>query len=150
IKSARGKYIIMADSDNSYDLLSLDPFVRALEAGNDLVIGNRFAGGLEKGSMPPLHRYLGNPPFTQIVRLFFKSPVGDFYCGLRGFNRAAILSLGLSAPGMEFALEMIIKSSIRGLRISQIPTTLSCDGRDRAPHLRSWRDGWRSLRLYLL
>ena len=100
--------------------------------------------------MPPMHRYLGNPLLTVLGRLFFKSPVGDFYCGLRGFNRAAILGLGLRAPGMEFALEMIIKASIHGLRITEVPTTLSRDGRNRASHLRSWRDGWRSLRLYLL
>jgi glycosyltransferase involved in cell wall biosynthesis len=150
IKSARGKYIIMGDSDDSYDFLGLDAFVVALEAGNDFVIGNRFSGGIEEGAMPPLHRYFGNPFLTLLGRLFFKTPVHDFYCGLRGFNRAAILGLGLRSPGMEFALEMIIKASIHGLRIAEVPTTLSRDGRDRAPHLRSWRDGWRSLRLYLL
>lgn len=150
IKSANGEYVIMGDADDSYDFLSLDAFVSALKAGNDLVIGNRFAGGIEKGAMPLLHRYFGNPLLTMIGRLFFKSPVHDFNCGLRGFNRAAILRLGLCAPGMEYALEMIIKASIHGLRITEVPTTLSPDGRDRDPHLRSWRDGWRSLRLYLL
>jgi len=150
IKVARGRYVVMADSDDSYDLLALDAFVSALEDGNDLVIGNRFAGGIERGAMPPLHRYFGNPFLAVVGRLFFKSPIRDFYCGLRGFDRGAILGLGLRAPGMEFALEMIIKASIRGLRITEVPTTLSPDGRDRPPHLKSWRDGWRSLRLYLL
>jgi glycosyltransferase involved in cell wall biosynthesis len=150
IAAARGRYVIMGDADDSYDFLALEPFVRALEAGDQLVIGNRFAGGIEKGAMPPLHRYFGNPLLTLLGRLFFKSPVKDFYCGLRGFEREAILRLGLHSPGMEFALEMIVKASIRGLRIAEVPTTLSPDGRGRAPHLRSWRDGWRSLRFYLL
>jgi glycosyltransferase involved in cell wall biosynthesis len=150
IKAARGTYVIMGDSDNSYDLHALDAFLAALEAGNDLVIGNRFAGGIKKGAMPPLHRYFGNPLLSLLGRLFFKSPVGDFYCGLRGFDRGAILRLDLCSPGMEFALEMIVKASIRGLRIIEVPTTLTPDGRNRAPHLSSWRDGWRSLRFYLL
>jgi glycosyltransferase involved in cell wall biosynthesis len=150
IKAARGKYVIMGDSDDSYDFLAIDAFVAALEAGNDLVIGNRFAGGIEKGAMPPLHRYFGNPLLSLLGRLFFKSPVRDFYCGLRGFDRGAILRLDLRSPGMKFALAMIVKASIRGLRVTEVPTMLAPDGRDRAPHLRSWRDGWRSLRFYLL
>jgi glycosyltransferase involved in cell wall biosynthesis len=150
LKAARGKYVIMGDSDDSYDFDSLEGFVEQLEAGYDLVCGNRFAGGIKDGAMPPLHRYFGNPLLTAIGRLLFKSPVNDFYCGLRGFRRDAILQLGLTAPGMEFALEMIVKSTIGNLRITEVPTTLHPDSRGRPPHLRSWRDGWRSLRFYLL
>ena len=150
IKAARGKYVIMGDSDDSYDFESLEGFVEQLEAGHDLVCGNRFAGGIRDGAMPPLHRYFGNPLLTAIGRLLFKSSLSDFYCGLRGFRRDAILRLGLMAPGMEFALEMIVKSTISNLRITEVPTILHPDGRSRPPHLRSWRDGWRSLRFYLL
>ncbi len=150
IKAARGKFVIMGDSDDSYDFMSLDGFLEQLEAGYDLVVGNRFAGGIKEGAMPPLHRYFGNPLLTAIGRLLFKSPVNDFYCGLRGFRRDAILRLGLTSPGMEFALEMVVKSTIGHLRITEVPTMLSPDGRGRLPHLRSWQDGWRSLRLYLL
>jgi glycosyltransferase involved in cell wall biosynthesis len=150
IKAARGKFVIMGDSDDSYDFMSLDGFVEQLEAGYDLVIGNRFAGGIKEGAMPPLHRYFGNPLLTAIGRLFFKSPVNDFYCGLRGFRRDAILRLGLTSAGMEFALEMVVKSTIGQLRVTEVPTTLHPAGRGRRPHLRSWRDGWRSLRFYLL
>jgi glycosyltransferase involved in cell wall biosynthesis len=150
IQAARGKYVIMGDSDDSYDFESLESFVEQLEAGYDLVCGNRFAGGIKDGAMPPLHRYFGNPLLTAIGRLLYKSPVNDFYCGLRGFRRDAILQLGLTAPGMEFALEMIVKSTIGNLRITEVPTTLHPDGRGQPPHLRSWRDGWRSLRFYLL
>jgi glycosyltransferase involved in cell wall biosynthesis len=150
IRAARGKYVIMGDSDDSYDFESLEGFVEQLEAGYDLVCGNRFAGGIKDGAMPPLHRYFGNPLLTAIGRVLFKSPVNDFYCGLRGFRRDAMLRLGLTAPGMEFALEMIVKSTIGHLRITEIPTMLHPDGRGRPPHLRSWADGWRSLRFYLL
>jgi glycosyltransferase involved in cell wall biosynthesis len=150
ISAARGKYVIMGDSDDSYDFESLEGFVEQLEAGYDLVCGNRFAGGIKDGAMPPLHRYFGNPLLTAIGRLLYKSPVNDFYCGLRGFRRDAILQLGLTAPGMEFALEMVVKSTINHLRITEVPTMLHPDGRGRPPHLRSWRDGWRSLRFYLL
>ena len=150
IKAAHGKFVIMGDSDDSYDFGSLEAFVEKLQAGYDLVMGNRFEGGIKDGAMPPLHRYFGNPLLTAIGRLLFKSPVNDFYCGLRGFRREAILQLGLSSPGMEFALEMIVKSTISRLRITEVPTTLHPDGRGRPPHLRSWRDGWRSLRFYLL
>jgi glycosyltransferase involved in cell wall biosynthesis len=150
IKAARGKYVIMGDSDDSYDFLELDRFRSKLADGYDLVIGNRFLGGFRPGAMPPLHRFLGNPLLTFLGRTFFGSPVHDFYCGLRGFRREAILSLALTSPGMEFALEMIVKASIDGLAITEVPTILSPDGRDRRPHLRSFRDGWRSLRYYLL
>ena len=150
IKAAHGKFVIMGDSDDSYDFGSLDAFVEKLQAGYDLVVGNRFEGGIKDGAMPPLHRYFGNPLLTAIGRFLYKSPVNDFYCGLRGFRREAILQLGLSSPGMEFALEMIVKSTISRLRITEVPTTLHPDGRGRPPHLRSWRDGWRSLRFYLL
>jgi len=151
IKSAHGKFVIMGDSDASYDFGSLDDVVEKLETGYDLVIGNRFlGGGIKPGAMPPLHRYFGNPLLTAIGKILYKSPVNDFYCGLRGFRREAILRLGLSSPGMEFALEMIVKSTISHLRITEVYTTLHPDGRGRPAHLRSWRDGWRSLRFYLL
>src|SRR5262245_11825405 len=150
IEAARGKFVIIGDSDDSYDFVSLDGFVNQLEAGYDLVLGNRFAGGIMEGAMRPLHRYFGNPLLTAIGRLLFKSPVNDFYCGLRGFRRDAILGLRLTSPGMEFALEMVVKSTIGHLRITEVPTTLHPDGRGRRPHLRSWQDGWRSLRFYLL
>src|SRR5262245_26246792 len=140
----------MGDCDESYDFESLEGFVGQLEAGYDLVCGNRFAGGIKDGAMPPLHRYFGNPLLTAIGRLLYKSPINDFYCGLRGFRRDAMLRLGLTAPGMEFALEMVVKSTIGHLRITEVPTTLQPAGRGRPPHLRSWRDGWRSLRFYLL
>lgn len=150
IAAARGRYVIMGDSDDSYDFSRLDRFVGALRSGAQLVMGNRFRGGICPGAMPPLHRYLGNPVLSFIGRLFFKSPVGDFHCGLRGFDRAAMLALGLRCEGMEFASEMIVKASLAGLRITEVPTTLSKDGRDRPPHLRTWRDGWRHLRFLLL
>jgi glycosyltransferase involved in cell wall biosynthesis len=150
IEAARGEFVIMGDCDDSYDFESLDGFLEQLEAGQDLVVGNRFQGGIRSGAMPPLHRYFGNPLLSAIGRLLYRSPVNDFFCGLRGFRRSAMLQLDLSSPGMEFALEMIVKSTINGLRITEIPTTLAPDGRDRPPHLRSWRDGWRSLRFFLL
>jgi glycosyltransferase involved in cell wall biosynthesis len=150
IRAARGRFVIMGDSDDSYDFSNLDPFVEKLREGSDLVMGNRFKGGIRRGAMPPLHRYLGNPVLTAIGRVFFNSPCGDFHCGLRGFSRNSILSLGLQSPGMEFASEMIVKATINGLNIAEVPTTLSPDGRSRPPHLRSWRDGWRHLRFLLL
>src|SRR4051795_8043095 len=150
VRSARGKYVIMGDSDESYDFLALDGFLRRLEEGHDLVIGNRFSVRISPGAMPFLHRYLGNPVLTLLGRMFFGSPVGDINCGLRGFRRDAMLALGLNAAGMEFAIEMIVKSAMNGLSITEVPTTLSPDGRDRPPHLRTFRDGWRSLRFYLL
>jgi hypothetical protein len=150
IEAARGTYIIMGDADDSYDFRALEGFVAKLEEGYDLVVGNRFAGGIQPRAMPPLHRYFGNPLLTLVGRAFFGSPVNDFYCGLRGFSREAVRALALTSPGMEFALEMIVKASIRSLRITEVPTTLSRDGRNHAPHLRTFRDGWRSLRFYLL
>ena len=150
IEAARGTYVIMGDSDDSYDFSALDLFMVELRAGWDLVLGNRFRGGIRSGAMPALHRYFGNPILTMIGRILFGSPSGDFYCGLRGFRRDAIRGLALTSPGMEFALEMIVKATIRKLKVTEVPTTLSPDGRGRAPHLRSWRDGWRSLRFFLL
>jgi hypothetical protein len=151
IDAAAGKFVIMGDSDDSYDFSNLMPFVEKLREGNDLVMGNRFRGGIAPGAMPPSHRYFGNPMLSAVGRTFFRSKTcGDYYCGLRGFRKAAIQKLNLQSPGMEFALEMLIKAGMNGLRITEVPTTLSPDGRDRAPHLRSYRDGWRSLRLYLL
>lgn len=150
IRAARGAYVIMGDSDDSYDFSGLAPFLDRLRAGDDLVMGNRFAGGILPGAMPALHRYLGNPVLSALGRAFFRSPVRDFHCGLRGFRREAILGLDLQAPGMEFASEMVVKATIQRLRISEVPTTLSPDGRGRPPHLRSWRDGWRHLRFLLL
>jgi hypothetical protein len=140
----------MGDADDSYDFSELDNFVDKLREGYALVMGNRFKGGIKPGAMPPLHRYLGNPVLTGFGRLFFKSPLGDFHCGLRGFNRQAIQNLGLTSSGMEFASEMVVKATLQDLRIAEVPTTLSPDGRTRAPHLRSWRDGWRHLRFLLL
>ena len=150
VRGARGRYVIMGDSDDSYDFSQLDLFVDRLREGEQLVMGNRFAGGIRAGAMPLLHRYLGNPVLTTIGRMLFESPCKDFHCGLRGFERDAILKLDLSATGMEFASEMVVKASVWKLRIAEVPTALSPDGRNRAPHLRSWRDGWRHLRLLLL
>ncbi len=150
IAAAKGRFVIMGDADDSYDFNALDPFVEKLREGYTLVIGNRFKGGIKPGAMPALHRYLGNPVLTGFGRLFFKSPVGDFHCGLRGFDRCAIQDLGLTSPGMEFASEMVVKATLQSLRIAEVPTTLSPDGRSRPPHLRSWRDGWRHLRFLLL
>ncbi|HET6852269.1 MAG TPA: glycosyltransferase family 2 protein [Pyrinomonadaceae bacterium] len=150
IKAARGKYIIMGDADDSYDFTKLGPFLDNLRAGYDLVMGNRFKGGIAPQAMPALHRYLGNPVLTGIGRLFFHSSCGDFHCGLRGFSKAAIQRLDLRTTGMEFASETVVKASLHGLRITEVPTTLSIHGRSRPPHLRSWRDGWRHLRFLLL
>lgn len=150
IGAARGRFVIMGDADDSYDFSHLTPFIENLRRGDDLVMGNRFKGGIEPGAMPPLHRYLGNPVLTWIGRLFFGSPSGDFHCGLRGFNRESILALGLRTTGMEFASEMVVRATLQGLRISEVPTTLARDGRSRPPHLRSWRDGWRHLRFLLM
>ena len=150
IQAARGTYVIIGDSDDSYDFSALEPFVKKLREGYALVMGNRFAGGIAAGAMPALHRYLGNPVLSAIGRIFFGSPCKDFHCGLRGFNRDAILALDLQAPGMEFASEMVVKATIHRLPMTEVPTTLSPDGRNRPPHLRSWRDGWRHLRFLLL
>jgi len=150
IADAKGEFVIMGDADDSYNLSDLGPFVEALRAGADLVMGNRFAGGIEPGAMPPLHRYLGNPVLTAVGRVLFRSPVKDFHCGMRGFRRDAILGLDLRTTGMEFASEMVVKATLNNLKIVEVPTTLSPDGRSRAPHLRTWRDGWRHLRFLLL
>ena len=150
IEAARGKYILMADADASYHFEHLPRFLPKLEEGYDLVMGNRFSGSIEPGAMPPLHRYLGNPVLSTIGRIFFRIPVRDFHCGLRAFRREPILGLNLRTTGMEFASEMVVKSSLAGLRMTEVPTTLSPDGRSRPPHLRSWRDGWRHLRFLLL
>ncbi|MCB9294986.1 MAG: glycosyltransferase family 2 protein [Lewinellaceae bacterium] len=150
IKAARGEFVIMGDSDDSYDFLNLGPFLAKLREGYDLVMGNRFKGGVAKGAMPFLHRYLGNPVLTFIGRLFFRIGIGDFHCGLRGFRRDSILAIGLNTPGMEFASEMVVKSALSGLKITEVPTTLSPDGRSRPPHLNTWRDGWRHLRFLLI
>jgi glycosyltransferase involved in cell wall biosynthesis len=150
ILAARGKYVIMGDADDSYDFTNLMPFVVKLRNGADLVMGNRFKGGIEPGAMPPLHRYLGNPVLSFIGRLFFRSRIGDFHCGLRGFRRDSVIDLHLHASGMEFASEMVVKSTLAGQRIAEVPATLAKDGRSRPPHLRTWRDGWRHLRFLLL
>lgn len=149
IANAKGRFVIMGDSDDSYDFSDLDPFVEQLRDGADLVMGNRFKGGIAKNAMPPLHRYLGNPVLSTVGRVFYRTPVGDFHCGLRGFSREAILGLDLNTPGMEFASEMVIRSTLFGLDIREVPTTLKPDGRTRPPHLRSWRDGWLHLKLLL-
>ena len=150
IEAAAGKYVIMGDADDSYNFANLGPFLSKLRNGYELVMGNRFAGGIEPGAMPPLHKYLGNPVLTGIGRLLFRSPCRDFHCGLRGFSKEAALKMDLRTPGMEFASEMVVKATLNKLRIIEVPTTLSPDGRSRQPHLRSWRDGWRHLRFLLL
>ncbi|WP_235560253.1 glycosyltransferase family 2 protein [Microbacterium sp. Leaf288] len=150
IEQARGRYIIMGDADDSYDFVNLEAFVERLRGGADLVMGNRFKGGIAPGAMPPLHKYLGNPVLSGIGQLFFRPNIGDFHCGLRGFNRDRIRALDLQTTGMEFASEMVVKSSLARYRIEEVPTTLKKDGRSRPPHLRSWHDGWRHLRFLLL
>lgn len=150
IAAARGRFVIMGDADDSYDFSDLGDFFEALEAGYDLVMGNRFKGGIRPRAMPFLHQYLGNPVLSGLARLFFKSNIGDFHCGLRGFRKDAILALNLQTTGMEFASEMIVKATLRGLKIKEVPTILYPDGRTRPPHLRTWSDGWRHLRFLLL
>jgi glycosyltransferase involved in cell wall biosynthesis len=149
-RQAHGRFIIMGDADDSYDFLNLMPFVEGLRAGNDLVMGNRFLHGIQTGAMPWKNRWIGNPGVTAIGRLFFGARVGDFYCGLRGFSRAAFDRMDLRTTGMEFALEMVMKATFLKMRVIEVRTTLQPDGRDRPPHLRPWRDGWRSLRFMLL
>jgi len=150
IAAARGRYVIMGDADDSYDFANLMPFVEKLREGHDLVMGNRFRGGIAPGAMPPLHRYVGNPILTGIGRLFFHSEAGDFHCGLRGFRQDLVERLGLQTTGMEFASEMVVKATLLGFKLAEVPTTLSPDGRSRPPHLRSGRDGWRHLRFLLV
>src|ERR1700761_8784398 len=150
IIAAPGTYVIMGDADDSYDFTNLMPFVEELRRGADLVMGNRFAGGIAPGAMPPLQRHLGNPLLSFVGRLFFRSKIGDFHCGLRGFKRESVLALGLQATGMEFASEIVVKAALYGQRVTEVPTTLAKDGRSRPPHLHTWRDGWRHLRFLLL
>ncbi|MBL8537009.1 MAG: glycosyltransferase family 2 protein [Hyphomonadaceae bacterium] len=150
IAAARGRYVIMGDADDSYDFTALDAFVEKLRAGHDLVMGNRFKGGIAPGAMPPLHKYFGNPVLSWLGRFLFRVPIGDFHCGLRGFNTASMRRLGLVTSGMEFASEMVLRSGLEGLSIAEVPTTLKPDGRSRPPHLKSFRDGWRHLKLLLM
>jgi hypothetical protein len=149
VGAAKGKFLIMADADDSYDWSQLDDFIDALEAGAELVMGNRFAGGIEPGAMPPLHRYLGNPMLSALARWLHRSPIRDFHCGMRGFTREAFDRMGARSPGMEFASEMVINAHRAGLDIREVPIKLYPDKRDRPPHLRSFRDGWRHLRLII-
>lgn len=150
IEAAQGRYIIMGDADSSYDFSNLAAYAERLRAGVELVMGNRFTGGISPGAMPFLHRYLGNPVLSFVGRMFFRTQIRDFHCGLRGFSREAIQRLGLIAPGMEFASELVAKAALAGLRIEEVPTQLRPDGRGRASHLRTWHDGWRHLRFLLL
>ena len=149
IEAARGRFVLMADADDSYALDDIGGFVESLRGGADLVMGNRFQGGIAPGAMPPLHRYLGNPVLSLVGRLFFKIPIGDFHCGMRAFSRDRMLSLGMRTDGMEFASEMVVRASLNKFVIKEVPTTLRPDGRSRAPHLLTWRDGWRHLRFLL-
>lgn len=148
--AAQGKYILMADADDSYELDNLMPFIEKLREGYDLVMGNRFRGGILPGAMPWHHRYIGNPVLSFIGKLFFRSPANDFHCGIRGFTKTAIEKINPQTTGMEFASEIVIKASILGMKVCEVPTRLFPDGRDRPPHLRSFRDGWRHLRFLLL
>jgi len=150
ISAAAGKFVIIGDSDCSYDFGHIPRLLEKLREGNDLVMGNRFQGGIRPGAMSGLHKYVGNPILTGIGRLFFKAPCGDFHCGLRGFSKEAYQRMGLRTTGMEFASEMVVKAALFNMRIGEVPTTLSPDGRDRPSHLRSWHDGWRHLRFLLL
>lgn len=150
ISASKGKYVIMADADDSYDFSQLAPFLEMLREGVDLVMGNRFMGEIKPSAMPFLHQYLGNPVLSTLGKLFFGSPINDFHCGIRGFKREEILQLDLRTTGMEFASEMVVKATLHKLRITEVPTILYPDGRSRAPHLRTWSDGWRHLRFLLL
>lgn len=150
VAAARGRFVVMGDADDSYDFTGLDPFIAKLRAGSDLVMGNRFTGGIAPGAMPFLHRYLGNPVLSFIGRVFFRAKIGDFHCGLRGFRRDAILGLDLRTSGMELASEMVVRAAVVNLNIAEVPTTLAVDGRSRPPHLRTWHDGWRHLRFLLM
>jgi glycosyltransferase involved in cell wall biosynthesis len=149
IAAARGRYLIMGDADESYDFARLDGFLEELRNGADLVMGNRFKGGIRPGAMPALHRWLGNPLLSYVGRRLFRIQVGDFHCGLRGVNAQSIRALDLRTPGMEFASEMVVRAALEGLKVVEVPTTLAPDGRSRPPHLRTWRDGWRHLKFLL-
>jgi len=150
IAAARGRYVVMGDADDSYDFSAIGPFVAKLRQGSDLVMGNRFRGGIDEGAMPWSHRFIGNPVLTAIGRFFFGIRIGDFHCGLRAFRKDSYERMGLRTTGMEFAGEMVIKAGLKGMRIEEVPTVLHKDGRNRPPHLRTWRDGWRHLRFMLL
>jgi glycosyltransferase involved in cell wall biosynthesis len=150
IAEARGRWVVMGDGDGSYDFSHLEPFVERLGKGFDIVNGNRFKGGIHPGAMPWLHKHLGNPMLSFVGRAIYRTPCGDVYCGLRAFNRAELLKLDIRSTGMEYALEMLVKATLGGLRVTEVPTTLSPDAEGRQPHLRTWRDGWRSLRLLLV
>jgi glycosyltransferase involved in cell wall biosynthesis len=150
IAAARGRWVIMGDADDSYDFSDLEPFVRRLREGYDLVAGNRFKGGIRPGAMPWLHRRLGNPVLSFVGKTLYGTPCGDIYCGLRGFDREKVAALDIRSSGMEFAIEMIVKATMQGLRVTEVPTTLSPDAEGREPHLNTWRDGWKSIRLLLL
>jgi glycosyltransferase involved in cell wall biosynthesis len=150
ILAARGKYVLMADSDDSYDFAHIPRYLEQLRKGAELVMGNRFSGGIGPKAMPILHRYLGNPVLSFLGRNLFHAPIGDFHCGMRAFSRDAYFRLGLRTTGMEFASEMVVKASLLHLCIVEVPTTLKKDGRSRPPHLNTWRDGWRHLRFLLM
>lgn len=150
IEAAQGRYCIMGDSDDSYDFENLDPFLLKLREGYDLVMGNRFKGGIQTGAMPWKNRYIGNPILSGIGKAFFRARTGDFHCGLRGFSKSAFERMDLRTTGMEFASEMVIKATILQMKIAEVPTTLAHDGRTRPPHLRPYRDGWRHLRFMLM
>ena len=150
IAASRGEYVLMADADDSYDFAHIPRFLEELRAGSDLVMGNRFRGGIADDAMPFLHRYLGNPVLTGIGNLFFASSCGDFHCGMRAFRKDSFQRMGIRSTGMEFASEMVVKASLLRMKVTEIPTTLSPDGRSRPPHLRTWRDGWRHLRFMLM
>lgn len=150
IEAAHGRYVIMGDADDSYDFFNLAEILNKLRARSELVMGNRFRGGIACGAMPFLHRYLGNPVLSLLGRMLFRVPVGDFHCGLRGFDRERMLGVSLGCSGMEFASEMVVKAKLHGLSIAEVPVALRPDGRSRPPHLRTWTDGWRHLKFLLL
>ncbi len=150
IQAARGTFVLMADSDDSYEFGHIPRFVEKLRAGSDLVMGNRFLGGIRDGAMPALHRYLGNPVLTAVGRLFFHSPSRDFHCGIRAFRKDSYDRMDIRSTGMEFASEMVVKASLLRMKVDEVPTTLSPDGRTHPPHLRTWHDGWRHLRFLLM
>jgi len=150
IQAARGEFVLMADSDDSYDFSHIPRFVEHLKSGSELVMGNRFLGGIEEGAMPVLHRYLGNPVLTAVGRLFFHSPSRDFHCGIRAFRKDSYDRMDIRSTGMEFASEMVVKASLLRMKVSEVATTLSPDGRSHPPHLRTWHDGWRHLRFLLM
>jgi glycosyltransferase involved in cell wall biosynthesis len=150
IAAARGRWVIMGDADDSYDFAELEPFVARLREGYELVNGNRFKGGIREGAMPWLHRRLGNPVLSFVGRRLYRTPCGDIYCGIRGFDREKVAALNIRSSGMEFAIEMVVKATMMGLRVTEVPTSLSPDAEGREPHLNTWRDGWRSMRLLLL